>query len=99
MSKDEMSKLLSETGDGLFMEYHEKFVDILTKAAPPESDGAQPLEVWTALAQTLADFSGYRVVLQAAITKPADDPNVLRDIPNALCVVGYREVASVDSNV
>ncbi len=49
-----------------------------------------PLELWCPVAQTVANASGLRVVLQAAVLEPsADDPNVLH-------AARYRDIAGAE---
>jgi hypothetical protein len=53
-------------------------------------DGSIPLEIWLGVVQAVANASGYRLILHAAIFQPvADDSNIEQ-------IVGYREVAAAD---
>ena len=53
-------------------------------------DHPTPLEIFSGIAQALADVSGYRIVLQVELLEPiAHDPATSR-------VVGNQEVASFD---
>jgi hypothetical protein len=90
-SKDEtkeLSALIEETGDKLTEDYHIRFCKLLDELGLfEEGDGGPvPLEVWRGVARAIADASGYRVLLQAAIVQPnGDDPNVER-------IIGHREI-------
>ena len=93
-SDEEMQKLstlIEEAGDELMEEYYVKFSELFAELNLHDygNDGPIPLEIWLGVAQALADASGYRVVLQAAIVQPsADDPNIEH-------IVGHREVGVV----
>jgi hypothetical protein len=91
MNNDETKQLEAHwrtLGESVTDEYHDKFADILSNFRFEESE---PLEVWKGIAQALADFSGYRVSLQAAVMEPTNDG------PNNLKIVSYREIAAVES--
>jgi len=80
--------LVEETGNNLTEDYHITFGKLLGEFGLFEDgdSGPVPLEVWRGVARAIADASGYRVVLQAAIVQPTgDDPNVER-------IVGHREI-------
>ena len=53
-------------------------------------DGSIPVEIWVGVVQAVANASGYRLILQAAIVQPmAADSNIEQ-------IIGYREVAAAD---
>jgi hypothetical protein len=83
----ELSTLIKETGDQILMDYYLKFCELIRIEVPEDPF---PLEMWTGIAQALADASGYRIVLQAGIMSGTRD---------TLRLVGYREVASVEPNL
>jgi len=86
----ELSTLIKETGDQIFEGHYSKFCDLLNSVELSEQYGPVPLEVWTGIAQALADASGYRIVLQAGITEPVNDA------PNTYRIAGYCEIARAD---
>jgi hypothetical protein len=71
----------------MFEGYYSNFCDLLNRVELSEWHCPVPLEVWTGIAQALADASGYRIVLQAAITEPVNDA------PNTHRITGHREIA------
>jgi hypothetical protein len=50
-------------------------------------NGPIPLQVWEGVAQAVADFSGYRISIQAAVFGPVNEEG-------ALHLIEEREVAS-----
>jgi hypothetical protein len=86
----ELSALYEKTGQEVEDHYHSKFLEILEEVDLFE--GPVPPEVWFGIAQAIADCSGYRLVLQAAILEPTEQPKTYR-------TVGHREVRSADSMV
>jgi hypothetical protein len=88
----ELSLLNEEVGRALTDEYYDKCVELIDDLGMFEldSDGSVPLEVWTGIAQALADATGCRVILQSHIID-AD-----KEGPDSENVVGYREVAVGD---
>jgi hypothetical protein len=89
----ELSLLIKETGDEVIDEYYWKFSQILENLglfSELAGAGPVPLEVWSGIAQALADASGYSVILKAEILEPStDDPKTYRS-------VGKREIAIVE---
>ena len=56
------------------LDYYLKFADLLAEpgiCSELDSKEGIPLEIWTTLAQVLADTSGYRLTLQASILQPS----------------------------
>ncbi len=66
------------------------FSNALDQLSVSEDSGSFPPEVWTGLAQAMADASGYRVVLQAAVLK------VSSEVPNSYETVAHRDVTITD---
>ncbi len=83
---------MKETGGELTEGYYSQFSQILENLglfSEFAGTGPVPLEVWTGIAQALADASGYSVILKAEILEPSrDDPETYRS-------VGKREIAKV----
>ena len=93
---EELAKLLKSTADDLMDDYYLKCVDLLGELdiwSELEDNGGTPFEIWTALAQVLADASGYRLALQATILEPSTDQ------PNISHTIGHREVAVVEPSL
>ena len=89
----ELSLLMQKTGDDISHEYYCKvseFLGNLGLFSEFESGCPLPLEVWTGIAQAVADASGYRIILQAAILEPIDDS------PDMMRTVGQREIVTVE---
>ncbi len=88
----DLSRLMKETGGELTEGYYSQFSQILENLglfSEFAGTGPVPLEVWTGIAQALADASGYSVILKAEILEPSrDDPETYRS-------VGKREIAKV----
>jgi len=81
---------MKKTGDDIMDEYYWKGSDILGSLglfSEFESGCPLPSEVWTGIVQAIADASGYRIILQAAIVEPIEDN------PDMMCIVGQREIA------
>lgn len=88
----ELSVLHEEIGNALKDEYYEKFAELFRglRLFELDNDGPVPLEVWSGIAQAVADASGCRVVLQSHLVETEkDDPDTER-------IIGYREVAVGD---
>ena|SRR5713101_1308872 len=88
----ELATLIEEAGDKLTEDYHRRFCELLDELGLFEDGGSGPVpfEVWKGLAHAIADASGYRVYLNAAIVEPeGDDPSVSR-------IIGHREIARAD---
>ena len=93
MDDKELTKILKSTADDLMLDYYMKCADLLAKLGIwSELEGQEgiPLEIWTTLAQVLADASGYRLALQATILQPSPDQI------NTWHTIGYREIAVVE---
>jgi len=89
----EFSLLIKETGGEIMQEYHCQFSEILENLglfSEFAGTGPVPLEVWTGIAQALADASGYSVILNAEIMEPVEDS------PETYRRVGRREIAMVE---
>jgi hypothetical protein len=89
---EKLSAVVSEIGEKLTEEYHCKCCKLFDEMGLFElgNENPVPLEIWIGVAQSLADASGYRVVLQAMITEPLEkDDKTYR-------IVGQREVANAD---
>jgi hypothetical protein len=87
---------IKKTGDDIERDCHIRFCEILDKLlGPSEGWGGDPvpLEVWTGIAQALADASGYHFSLQAEILEP------IKDSPGTFHSVGRREVAHTEAVV
>lgn len=96
MDDRELTEILKSTADDLMLDYYMKCADLLAELGIwSELEGKEgiPLEIWTTLAQVLADASGYRLALQATILQPSPYQT------NISHVVGYREVAMVEPNL
>jgi hypothetical protein len=91
--EQELSLRMQKTGDDISREYYCKGSKILGNLglfSELESKGPVPLEVWTGIVQALADASGYRIILQAAILEPIEDS------PDMMRTVGQREIVTVE---
>lgn len=89
----ELSVLIKKTGDEIRFDYHVRFNEILEQLLGlSEGWGGDPvpLEVWTGIAQALAEASGYHFILQAEILEP------IKDSPGMSRAVGRREVAKIE---
>jgi hypothetical protein len=89
----ELSSFMQKTGYDIWDEYYSGGSDILAILglfSEFESQGPIPLEVWTGIVQAIADASGYRIILQAAIVEPIEDN------PDMMRVVTQREIATVE---
>jgi hypothetical protein len=74
---EDLLTLVKKMGDKLTEDYHIRFCEILDELGLFEDrdSGPVPLEVWMGVAHAIADASGYRVDLNAAILEPTgDDP-------------------------
>jgi hypothetical protein len=72
----------------LMFEYDAIFCDVLRDLELDEDEnGPVPLQVWEGIAQAIADFSGYRISIQAAVFGPINEEG-------ALHLIEEREVAS-----
>ena len=92
----ELSLLMQETGDDINHEYYCKGSEILGNLglfSEFESGCPLPLEVWTGVVQAIADASGYRIILQAAIVEPIENN------PDMMRIIGQREIATVESTL
>lgn len=87
---DELSILLEETAQDVVDHYYLMFSNVLDQLGVSEDSGSFPPEVWTGLAQAVADASGYRVILQAAVLK------VSSEAPNISERVAHRDVTIAD---
>ena len=89
----ELSRFMKKTGAEIMEEYSSQFSQILNNLgllSEFAGTGPVPLEVWTGIAQALADASGYSVILKAEFLEPSrDDPETYRS-------VGKREIANVE---
>lgn len=86
----EFSILLNETAEKVVDEYYIRFCDGLHQLCVSEDSAPIPPEVWAGLVQAMADASGYRVILQAAVLKESPEN------PSRLKVVGYCEITNAD---
>ena len=89
----ELSLLMQETGDNITNEYHRKGFEILENLGLLSEfvgTGPVPLEVWTGIAQAVADASGYSVTLRAEILEP------VKNSPGTSRTVGKRDIAIVE---
>src|SRR5262249_6157792 len=71
---DDISKELKDiqvtVGEQIHEDCYFKTLDLVRDLGSPELlDGSVPLEAWMGIAQAMADASGYRVVLEAAVMK------------------------------
>ncbi len=91
---NELPTLLDEVAQELTERCHSEFNAFLSeKLGFSEEDDPIPLEVCMGIAQGLADASGFRVVLQAAVLEPVEgEPNMLREI-------GQREVGAANPSL
>jgi hypothetical protein len=91
-SRQELSALIAETSKSLEADYNDIFFGLLQGLGifEPGDFVPVPIEVWRALAQVLADQSGYRIVMQAVILEPIDIE------PRSYRTVGYSEVHVAD---
>lgn len=86
----ELSALLEETADKVADDHYYLAWESLAELGLSESDGPIPLIVWSAVAQAIADISGFRVVLEATTLAPVDAR------PNNYRAVGHVEVACAE---
>jgi len=62
----------------LLFKYDLIFCDLLQELGlDEEENGPIPLQVWEGIAQAIADFSGYRISIQAAVFGPVNEKGVL----------------------
>jgi hypothetical protein len=95
-NSEELNKLVEKARSELMPDYYDQFSDALEGQkvfSELDHHGDVPLEFWTAFAQVLADASGYRVTLQAAILEP------LREDADKSRIVGHREVMVAEPNL
>ena len=88
----ELSRLMKETGGEVMEKYYSQFSQILENLglfSEFAGTGPVPLEVWTGIAQALADASGYSVILKADILEP------IKEAPGTCRSVEKRELAKV----
>lgn len=95
---DDISKEVQDIHEAVGQPIHEdcyfKTLEIVRDLGTPELiDGSVPIEAWMGIAQAMADASGYRVVLGAAVMKEKDDN------PDVFQTVGYVEVAAAEPTV
>jgi hypothetical protein len=83
----ELAQLLKQVGLDLTDDSYSRFWKILGVVDPFEP---VPFEIWLGLAHALADTSGYRVVLQAAIMEPIEGQ------PKTFRTAGWKDVASLE---
>ena len=88
----ELSNLIEDTGAELAEEYYSRIHTFLEKLHLCDWDNysTNPLEVWKGIAQAIADCSGLRVVLEAAILEPTTED------PTCSTVIGHRQIATAD---
>ena len=86
-ASNEMSAMLKQVAEELIDQYHLEFCEAIWRVEPFEH---APFEIWLGLAHALADASGYRVVLQAAILEPMEGER------ESLRTTGWKDVASVE---
>jgi hypothetical protein len=86
----ELAALIEETGERIAEDYYFAFFEFLAKINLSDNDCPIPLKLWTAIAQALADASGYRISLQAVMLEPINGE------PGSYGFVGHREAASVE---
>jgi hypothetical protein len=92
----ELSLLMKKTGAEIIDENSSQFSQILENLGLLSEFGGTgpvPLEVWTGIAQALADGSGYSVILNAEILEP------IKDSQGAYRRVGKREIAAVEPSL
>jgi hypothetical protein len=90
---EELSLLMEKTGDDIMDEYYwegSAILGTLGLFSEFESGCPLPLEIWTGIVQAIADASGYRITLQAAIVEPIEDN------PDMMRTVRQREIATVE---
>jgi hypothetical protein len=92
----DLSLLMKETGCEVMDKCYGQFSGILENLglfSEFAGTGPVPLEVWTGIAQALADASGYSVILKAEILERSrDDPETYRSI-------GKREIVIVEPSL
>lgn len=91
----ELSNLIEDTGAELAEEYYlgvQPFLDKL-HLFDGDNDPPNPLEVWKGIIQAIADYSGCRVVLKAAILAPTPED------PKRSTIIGHRQIAAADPTV
>lgn len=85
---DELSNLMKIVAQDLIDEAYFKFCEVFDERDFVDEPENAPLEPWIGINEVLANVSGYKVVLQAAIVEPtSDDEDILQ-------FKGYAEVAS-----
>jgi hypothetical protein len=88
-----LSLVMKETAFEVVEEYYIQFSGILENLglfSEFGGTGPVPLEVWSGIAQALADASGYSVILKAEILEPS------KDNPGTHSSIGKREIATVE---
>jgi hypothetical protein len=90
--KQELLVLINAVGRTLTEDYTLRFGRLLAEHGLYElqNDEPIPFEAWIGMVQAIADASGYRITLEAALLEP------IRDEPDTEHIVGYREIATVD---
>jgi hypothetical protein len=89
----EVSAMSKETAEKLTEDFREAISAALWDLGVGYPQDPVSLQAVEGAAQALADASGYRVVLQAAVVEPIEgEPNMCR-------IVGQREVAAADPAV
>jgi hypothetical protein len=83
----EISAMLKEAAEDVTDRYCFEFGEAIQRVQPLEH---APFEIWLGLAQALADASGYRIVLQAAVVEPIEGK------PETFRTAGWKDVASVE---
>jgi hypothetical protein len=88
----DLSALTAEASQSLDAEYYDEFFELLQRLGifEPGDSVPVPIEIWRALAQAIADQSGYRIVLQATILESVGIE------PSSFRALGYREVYFAD---
>ncbi len=89
--QQELSGPIKKTGDEIGDDYYIMFDEILEKLGLYEGWGGDPvpLEVWTGIAEALADASGYHFILEGEISEPIEgSPGMFRK-------VGRREIVRI----
>jgi hypothetical protein len=89
----ELSLLIEKTGTEITEEHQSQFSEILQNLglfSEFAGTGPVPLEAWIGIAQALADASGYRFTLEAAVVESVKDGS------RTSLIVGRREIATVE---
>lgn len=89
---EEMRELVTGVREGtdfLFEKYYDQCIDFLNRAELDDYDYiSHPLEIWKAIAQAVANVSGYLIVMQAGVFERTGEDS-------ADCV-GEKEVATIE---